>query len=314
MSLPITNIVLGAGGLSGVSYLGVLRYFQEQGFMNKIKHCYGVSIGAFFAFLFASKIDVSDIEVVLKEAYCFQENTKCSFDNIASIQSDYGLDSGDRLVKPIKKLYQSHYSSHFPSKSYDTDSITFIEFAKHSGCTLTVVATNVDTRSPVFFSVDTTPNLCIWKAIQASMTIPGIFKPVEIDGNYYVDGYLTCEYPAPVLLDKSSTLGFFITTMYSNKTKNSAKINSFIDYLMRIMETMLFYPKETYRIEKILEHKILLDECPIEFLPIEMEINGFYFKVSEMDVDVSIGYGYEKAYTFFTELNILLSKKELALT
>lgn len=300
--LPITNLVLGSGGMSGMSYLGVLRYFQEQGYMKHVKHCYGVSIGAFFGFLFASKIKIGDIEAVLKEAYCCSENTFCAFHQLTSIQSRFGMDSGERLILPLKKIYQSYYSSLFPSKSYTIDNLTFIDFTKHTGCTLTVVATNVSLKQPTFFSIETTPTLSIWTAIQASMSIPGLFEPVKIKEDYYVDGYLTCEYPSPKLLDKSSTLGIFISTESLSLLKSNLPIQGCVQYMTQLIELVLFYPKETNRIKECLDHFILLDKNPIEFLPIALHPEGIYFNILESDIDLSMGYGYEKTYTFFTQL------------
>jgi NTE family protein len=302
VSLPITNIVLGSGGMSGMSYLGVLRYFQEQGYLKHVKHCYGVSIGAFFGFLFASKIKIGEIESVLKEAYGNPENTLCPFHQLSNIQSRFGMDSGERLILPLKKIYQSYYSSLFPNKSYTIDDLTFLDFTKHTGCTLTVVATNVSLKQPTFFSVETTPNVSLWKAIQASMSIPSLFEPVQINDYYYVDGYLTCEYPSPKLLDKASTLGLFICTQSFMKSSSHSHIHGVVDYLTHLIELILFYPKETNRIKECLEHCILFDENPIDFLPIQMHPEGIYFDVSESDIDLSMGYGYEKTYTFFTQL------------
>lgn len=315
MSLPITNIVLGSGGMSGLSYLGVLRYFQEQGYLKHVKHCYGVSMGAFFAFLFASKMDIGVIEQTLKEAYCIPENTFCSFDQLSSLQTIFGMDEGDRLVAPLKQMYQSYYCSLFPSKSYNIDELSFLDFTKHTGCTLTVGVTNIQLKRPEFFSIETTPDLSIWKAIQASMSIPGLFAPVQIGMNAYVDGYLTCEYPSPKLLDKSSTLGVFICTkslslMPSTKNTNNTIVH-FTDYITRLMELVLFYPKETNRIKELLDYSIFLDENPVDFLPIRIQPEGIYFQINEMDIDLSMGYGYEKAYTFFTTLQ---TKQQLSTT
>ncbi|MHC4708048.1 MAG: patatin-like phospholipase family protein [Planctomycetota bacterium] len=53
-----------------------------------------------------------------------------------------------------------------------------------------------------------TPNLSIWRAVRASMSIPLIFEPVKIDGDLYVDGALGWIFPINIYdttrVDKAS--------------------------------------------------------------------------------------------------------------
>lgn len=309
----IKNLVLGSGGLCGLSYLGILRYFQEQNIIENLKHIYGVSIGAFFGFLFAINIDYDMVEKELKGFYTDHQTMSMPYHSVYNIKTDYGVDKGDRLVQPLKNIYAKYYHSLFPKKSYDINKLTFLDFVKHTGKTLTVVATNLTTNRPEFFSVDRTPKVCIWNAIQASMTIPWIFQPVKIGHHLYIDGYITCEYPSPTpdLLDKSCTLGVFIKNSYANSTSPT----SLFSYSIKILETIVFYPKEMNRIQDLLDYSIILDENPIDFFPVIPNKDGFILHILPHDIDLSIGYGYQKMYDFIFMYNQkIISEREDSFT
>jgi predicted acylesterase/phospholipase RssA len=301
MTATFRQLVLGSGGLAGLAYLGILRYMQERGLHIAIKHYYGVSIGAFFGFLYAAGISSEDIETELKRTYGSLEHTFCSYETFAHIHSTFGLDDGERLVSPLKNLYRTHYNQSFPKQSYDIEQLTFLEFAKHTGNTLTVVATNVHTQKPVFFSVDSTPHQCIWTAIQASMTIPGLFQPVKIGDDLYVDGFLTCQYPVPihVHLHPETTLGIFIT---ADLQPTRRPLPCFMSFTMTLLETMVFYNKEILRMLPNLTYRLVLTDLPVPMLPFQIAKEGFHIVVSHDDIDASIACGYERMYDYMASI------------
>ncbi len=66
---------------------------------------------------------------------------------------------------------------------------------------LTLVATNLDSGEAAPFGRPGWDHVPISKAVQASAALPGLFPPVEIDDNYYVDGALKKTMHASVALD-----------------------------------------------------------------------------------------------------------------
>lgn len=66
---------------------------------------------------------------------------------------------------------------------------------------LTLVATNLDSSEPTPFGRAGWDHVPISQAVQASSALPGLFPPVEIDGQYYVDGALKKTMHASVALD-----------------------------------------------------------------------------------------------------------------
>ncbi len=66
---------------------------------------------------------------------------------------------------------------------------------------LTLVATNLDSSEPTPFGRPGWDHIPISQAVQASSALPGLFPPVEIEGQYYVDGALKKTMHASVALD-----------------------------------------------------------------------------------------------------------------
>ena len=66
---------------------------------------------------------------------------------------------------------------------------------------LTLVATNLDSGEAAPFGRPGWDHVPISRAVQASSALPGLFPPVEIDDNYYVDGALKKTMHASVAMD-----------------------------------------------------------------------------------------------------------------
>lgn len=71
---------------------------------------------------------------------------------------------------------------------------------------LTLVATNLDSGEAAPFGQPGWDHVPISRAVQASASLPGLFPPVEIDENYYVDGALKKTMHASVALEEGVDL------------------------------------------------------------------------------------------------------------
>jgi len=78
---------------------------------------------------------------------------------------------------------------------------------------LFLVATNLDTGASVTFGAAGNDRVPISRAIEASSALPGLFPPVEIGGQHYVDGALNKTLHASVALDEGVTLLFCINPL-----------------------------------------------------------------------------------------------------
>jgi len=77
---------------------------------------------------------------------------------------------------------------------------------RHLQHKLFLVATNLDSGASVTFGTPGFDHVPIDKAIAASAALPGLFPPVEIDGEHYVDGALNKTLHASVALDQGVEL------------------------------------------------------------------------------------------------------------
>jgi NTE family protein len=72
--------------------------------------------------------------------------------------------------------------------------VTFRDL-RQRGRPLRIVATNIDRRMLRLFSDKTTPDMPVADAVAASMAMPFVFRPWEIDGMRHVDGALVSNLP-----------------------------------------------------------------------------------------------------------------------
>ena len=78
---------------------------------------------------------------------------------------------------------------------------------------LTLVATNLDSGDTAPFGQPGWDHVPISKAVQASSALPGLFPPVEIDNQYFVDGALKKTMHAGVALDEGLDLMFCLNPL-----------------------------------------------------------------------------------------------------
>lgn len=88
---------------------------------------------------------------------------------------------------------------------------------------LTLVATNLDSGDAAPFGQPGWDHVPISKAVQASSALPGLFPPVEIDNQYFVDGALKKTMHAGVAMDEGIDLMFCLNPLVPfNATRPSA--------------------------------------------------------------------------------------------
>ena len=112
---------------------------------------------------------------------------------------------------------------------------------------LTLVATNLDSGEAAPFGRPGWDHVPISKAVQASSALPGLFPPVEIDDQYYVDGALKKTLHASVALDEGVDLMLCLNPLVPfNATAPGPQ-----DPTARVMQRGL--PAEQRRIPRIVD-------------------------------------------------------------
>jgi len=161
------GLALGSGGARGLTHLGVIKALIEAGV--KVEFVAGSSVGALVgAFLAAGKLDRL---VTFASSLTLKESLKMA-----------------DVMFPTSGLIEGKKIEQFLRTNLGTVSI------ENLGVPFACVATNYYTGQEV---VITKGDLVT--AVRASISIPGVFKPVPVDGMLLVDGGVVNPLPVQVV-------------------------------------------------------------------------------------------------------------------
>ena len=235
---PSLGIVLGGGGpLGGIYEIGALRALDEalDGLdLNDLDIYVGVNAGAFVAANLANQMTPAQMcrifvrneadvhpfhpEVFYRPAFSEYFNRcravpKLLFDawvNFLRNPNDQSvLESLTVLAQAVPSgVFDNEGFHQYLSRSYSSIGRTndFNLLRKR----LLVIGTDLETGTTVRFGQEGNKDIPISKAIQSSMASPGIYKPVEIKGRYYVDGTLNKGMHTSVAIEEGADIVFGI--------------------------------------------------------------------------------------------------------
>lgn len=163
------GIALSSGGALGLSHIGVLNTFTAAGLHFPV--IAGTSIGAIVGAAYACGTLKLAEEMALSL-------TRQDMLRWVDLHWNGGLLKGDAVERILRKL---------------TDNLTF-EDLRGNGIDLIIVACDLNAGKPVYISEGD-----IARAVRASMSIPGVFVPVELNGDTLVDGGLVDGIPVSIL-------------------------------------------------------------------------------------------------------------------
>lgn len=199
---PRTGLVLSGGAARGPAHIGVLKALEEQGV--RIDAIAGTSMGAVIGGLYASGYTVAELEQLARtldwrqvlsddpprpdvpfrrkqDDRDFLVKRKLSFRDDGSLGLPLGVIQGQNLALLLERLLV-HVSD---TRDFDRLPIPF-----------RAVATDIANDQKVIFRSGHLP-----QAIRASMSIPAVFAPVEIEGRLLVDGGMVDNIPMDVARD-----------------------------------------------------------------------------------------------------------------
>src|SRR5262245_205372 len=185
---PKIGLVLGGGGAKAGTQVGLLRVLEEL--RIPVDFVVGTSMGSFIGSLYAMGYPLKDIEKILAEvdwSVVFDDTTDRTLRPFRRKQDDlnYLIDyklgvnnKGLILPKGIRgtqrlRLLIRELSLHVATiKNFDELPIPY-----------RAVAVNIGNGNKVVLGKGELPD-----CVRASMSLPGIFPPVVINGEYLVDG------------------------------------------------------------------------------------------------------------------------------
>lgn len=196
---PKIGLVLSGGAARGLAHIGVLKALDEQGI--HVDAIAGTSMGAVIGGLYAAgytprELEQLALELDWKQALSdspprvdvpfrrkqddrdFLVKQKLSFRDDGTLGLPLGAIQGQNLSMLLESLLV-HTSD---TRNFDQLAIPF-----------RAVATDISTGEKVVFSKGHLP-----QAIRASMSIPAVFAPVEVNGKLLVDGGMVDNIPVDV--------------------------------------------------------------------------------------------------------------------
>lgn len=187
--LPRIGLALGGGAARGLAHIHALQAFDDLGIRPSV--IAGCSIGALYGAAFASGFSATYIRSLT------EESLSSRFDLIRQLYSARApalqrllnvLPLRSALIDPLA-LLDILVPKQMPT-TFDQLDIT-----------LRIVATNLTERDASVLSQGD-----LRKAIGASMAIPVVFSPVDIDGQLLVDGGIVNPLPYDVLKDDADVI------------------------------------------------------------------------------------------------------------
>lgn len=296
-----THLMLSGGAFYGYIYIGVYRFLKEHHLLKPIKYLYGTSIGAIASFLFGFDIDYSFVEAAFMTPDIYFKNyqfTHIDPNNIFNLISNYGICDTSKVRKPLEDILE---------KLYNIRDITFADYLKRTGKDLHINATCINTGLITDFCNEQFPNMSVLTAIEASICIPLIFKPIEYDNNLYMDGGASNNLPLHIVKCNPGykLLAFCIKSI--NEKKTEVLKQNFFSYLLNICSSIInstvFLELENSKNNDTII--VNTGDIPIPGLSIEFKNNNIILDFSKEDIEKAIVYGYERIYKHFIEKGYL---------
>jgi len=195
METTKVGIVLSGGGIRGIAHLGVLKAFINAGIT--FSHISGTSAGSIAGAFYAAGIDPEEGLKIFIKAKLLRF--------IRPAVGSLGLINIENTANLLKE--------YFPHDQIENLKIP-----------LTIAATNFSEGRLVYFTKGP-----LIKAILASSCIPGIFRPIMIDNQMYVDGGVLNNFPVEPLLNNCD----FIIGSSCNHLKPIQKITNITSLIAR---------------------------------------------------------------------------------
>ena len=196
---PRVGLVLAGGGARGLAHIGVIKYLEEQGI--RVDAIAGTSMGAVVGGMYASGLDAAAMEEIattLDWKYALDDTTPRNQLSFRRKQQDL-----DFLVRAKMRFKEGKLR--LPMGAIEGQHLNLLlhDIVGHVSrvrefdalpIPFRAVATDLETGDPVILRDG---DLAV--AMRASMSIPGIFSPVDFDGKLLIDGGIANNVPVDVV-------------------------------------------------------------------------------------------------------------------
>ncbi|MGL5089169.1 MAG: patatin-like phospholipase family protein [Cetobacterium sp.] len=233
---PKIGLVLSGGGAKGFAHIGVLKVLEENNI--KVDYITGTSMGALIGALYSAGYTPNQIEKLVLDI-----NWQDAFDDSPNL-TDISIDQRSIIKNYNLSLkYDNSLNFELPKGIKNTQKIYLTlknllwnveqtKDFKKLPIPLEIIATDLNTgKAKAFNSGD------LAQVLTASISIPTLFDPVIIDGNYYVDGLLSRNFPVEDAFNLGADIVIGVDVGSSLQKKDEYDILSVADQIVAIQST-----------------------------------------------------------------------------
>jgi NTE family protein len=172
---------------------------QARDLLRSVENVAGTSAGAITAALVAVGATAEEMQTILgsTDFASFMDGRGGFVGDAVRLFEGYGVHKGDEFQKWCREqlgtITQRVTGTAMPD-------ITFAQLSALAAkddrfCNLYVVVTNLTRQVAEVFSTHTRPDVPLWQAVRMSMSIPLFFEAFRFNGEVYVDGGISWNYP-----------------------------------------------------------------------------------------------------------------------
>lgn len=243
---PKVGLVLSGGGAKGAAHIGVIKYLEELGI--PIDYVAGTSMGSIVGGMYALGYSSDEILRIISEVDWDRlisnqvDRKKISF-TLKQESRTQGLTIPFSVTTDEEELKSRSIKNSLPSGIVSGDNVINL-----------FNSLSVGYSDPVDFKDLPTPFLCmatnmlngkadvldkgiVAKSLRASMAIPVLFDPVQIDSTLYVDGGLLNNFPAEQCraMGADYVIGVSMSSGLNNDSEDLSSIFPLIKQLLVII-------------------------------------------------------------------------------
>ena len=194
---PKVGVAFGGGSARGIAHVGVIRWFEEHHI--PIDLAAGTSMGGLIGGSFASGMTSDEIQAMLRDinwdemfgfsSFAFKNIRRKADARAYPSHLEFGLKKGVAMPTALNNgeqvdlLITRITAPYYGAPTFDALPTPF-----------RVVAVDLKTATPVIIDRGS-----LASAMRATMSLPGIFPPIEMDGKVLVDGGAMNNVPADVV-------------------------------------------------------------------------------------------------------------------
>jgi predicted acylesterase/phospholipase RssA len=217
----IDTLILSGGGLNSICILPFLKQLINHNTIDlkKIKNIICVSGSAYFIipFLLGISIDAS-----IKLALDFNKDLININDlSFNTMMEDYGFFSNEFFLDYLTSIL----------KGFNCDeNITLKQLYDKTNINFVIKVSNITKNEIEYLNHKNNPDLQVKKAILMTTAIPILFKPIQHNDNYYVDGAYSGNFPIEYA-KKHKYNNYIGINIINRSVNNIIDINSYISSL-----------------------------------------------------------------------------------